>query len=142
MEESKKKELSVGQWLLIICIFWIALIPFVKLSVETQGTVITEDGIKLIKSSDFTLIEEETTGTRNNDGTYTVKGKLKQNIEESYTGLMLTLDLLDVNQKKVRETTGWIYTNYIGNNIWEFEVTGNDADGVVVDYVISSCYGY
>jgi len=55
---------------------------------------------------------------------------------------MLTLDLLNVNKEKVRETTGLIYTNYLGNNIWEFEVSGNDADNVVTDYEISYCYGY
>ena len=42
------------------------------------------------------------------------------NIDGSYTGLMLTLNLLDKDNNKVRETTGWIYTEYLGKNIWEF----------------------
>lgn len=108
----------------------------------TTGIAITSDGVKKYHNNDFTIIESETKGTRSKDGTYTVKGKLKQNIDGSYTGLMLTLNLLDKDNNKVRETTGWISCEYLGNKIWEFEVYGNDADKVVTDYEIAYCYGY
>ena len=55
---------------------------------------------------------------------------------------MIAFDLLDSNGKKVRETSGWLSSEYLGDNIWAFKVSGNDADGVVTDYRLSSCYGY
>ncbi len=68
-----------------------------------SGVVITSDGITTVNNSDFELIYEETTGSREDDGTYIIKGKIKQNTTGSYTGLMLTLDLLDENNNKIRE---------------------------------------
>ncbi len=113
-----------------------------KNNTQSSYTLITSDGIKKVNSNDFSIIEEETSGTRNENGVYTVKGKIKQNIDGSYTGLVLTLRLLDKNGNKVRNTTGLFYTNYLGNNIWEFVVNGNDADGIVEGYEIDTCYGY
>ena len=109
---------------------------------STSGIALTSDGIQKINSDDFTIIESKTKGTRSKDGTYTVIGQVKQNVEGSYTGITITLNLLDKNGKKVRETTGWISCEYLGNKIWEFEVYGNDADKVVTDYEIAYCYGY
>lgn len=120
----------------------ICVVVGVILMITGFGISITGNGVKSISSKEFSIIEEETEGIRSDDGTYTVKGKIKQNSDESYTGLMITLNLLDLKGKKVRETTGFIYSNYLGDNIWEFEVAGNDADGVVTDYEISYCYGY
>ena len=130
-------------------IFFLFILPLIVISTKdnnnntnTQGISLTSNGLQKINKNDFTLLKQETTGTRTSDGIYIVKGKIKQNIEGSYTGLMLTLNLLDANNKKIRETTGFIYTNYLGNNLWEFEVRGNDADNIVVNYEILSCYGY
>lgn len=144
---NSKVELSIGQWFIIFAGVFILIAIGINAGINSdtgvsQGIALTSDGIKPINSNDFTILREETTYTRDNNGIFTVKGKIKQNIEGSYTGLMLTLDLLNVNKEKVRETTGLIYTNYLGNNIWEFEVSGNDADNVVTDYEISYCYGY
>lgn len=108
----------------------------------TTGVAITSNGVTKINNKDFTIIENKTKGNRSKDGKYTVKGQVKQNIEGSYTGIMITLNLLDKNGKKVRETSGLFSTEYLGNDIWEFEVSGNDADGVVTDYEIAYCYGY
>lgn len=108
----------------------------------TNGIAITSDGVKVTHEDDFEIIREETIGSRNEDGIYTITGKLKQNIEGSYTGIMPTFNLLDINGKKVRTTSGLMITNYEGDNIWTFTVNGNDADGVVVDYELFSCYGY
>ena len=110
-------------------------------SENTSGIAITSDGVKKVKNTDFTVIEEKTEGTFE-EGIYTIRGQLRQNIEGSYTGLFITFDLLDKNNQKVRETTGLQVSNYLGNNIWEFEVSGNDADNVVTNYKLKSCYGY
>lgn len=108
----------------------------------TTGVAITSNGVTKINNEDFKIIENKTKGSRSKDGTYTVKGQVEQNVEGSYTGIVITLNLLDKNGKKVRETTGLYSTEYIGNNIWEFEVSGNDADKVVEGYEIAYCYGY
>jgi len=106
---------------------------------DTQGILFTENGAELISSSDFEVIES--TGERSSDGIYTIKGKIKQNKESSYTGLMLTFTLYDINNKKVRETTT-SFSNYLGNNIWEFSAIGNDADGIVTSYKLDTAHGF
>lgn len=108
----------------------------------TTGVAINSNGVTKINNEDFTIIENKTKGSRSKDGTYTVKGQVEQNVEGSYTGLVITLNLLDKNGKKVRETTGLSSTEYLGNNVWEFAVFGNDADKVVEGYEIAYCYGY
>lgn len=35
-----------------------------------------------------------------------------------------------------------VITNYVGDNGWAFLTYGNNADNVVINYKISSCYGY
>lgn len=145
--EEKKKDLSVGQYLLIFVVIAIILIPFILSTSnndkgDVQGIVTTEDGIKTVYSNDFEIIKDETTGTRQDDGTYVIEGKIKQNIDDSYTGIFVTITLLDKDGKKVRETTGLQSCEYLGNNIWTFTVSGNDADNIVADYKLESCYGY
>lgn len=145
-KKEKKKELSVGQWLLIIFAGFI-LIAFLQYSSgsknnEVTSVVLTEDGIKKVRANDFEIIYDETSGTRKEDGTFEISGKLKQNVEGSYTGLFVTVTLLDKSGNKVRDTDGWQYSNYLGNNIWEFRVSGNDADGIVTAYRLKSAYGY
>lgn len=146
-EEKKKKELSVGQWLLIF-LFCVIIMVFLGVNSsnsknnEVTSVVITEDGIKKVRANDFEIIYDETSGTRKEDGTFEISGKLKQNVEGSYTGLFVTVTLLDKSGNKVRDTDGWQYSNYLGNNIWEFRVSGNDADGIVTAYRLKSAYGY
>ncbi|MBR2744330.1 MAG: FxLYD domain-containing protein [Clostridia bacterium] len=130
--------MKVFKTILAIVFVFLGLMLFIN----GFGISITGNGIKFSNNKEFSIIEEETEGTRSEDGIYTVKGKIKQNSNDSYTGLMITLDLLNSDGKKVRETTGLMYSNYLGNNIWEFQVNGNDADGVVTGYRISYCYGY
>lgn len=124
---------------LIFSIFYVTLSDT---NSYTTGVAITSNGVTKINNNDFSIIENKTTGSRSKDGTYTVKGQVKQNIEGSYTGINIVLNLLDENGKKVRQTTGLFYTEYIGNNLWEFVVSGNDADNIVTDYEIAYCYGY
>lgn len=146
-EEKKKKELSVGQWLLIF-LFCAIIMVFLGANSsnsknnEVTSVVITEDGIKKVRANDFEIIYDETTGIRKEDGTFEISGKLKQNIEGGYTGLFVTVTLLDKNGNKVRDTNGLQYCNYIGNNIWEFRTSGNDADGIVTAYRLKEAWGY
>ena len=93
-----------------------------------NGIVITGDGIRATNSSDFQVI-------------YVIKGKIRQNINASYTGIMPTFNLLDKNGNIVRQTAGLIVSNYEGNNIWSFTVEGNDADRIVKSFELNSCYG-
>lgn len=111
-------------------------------NLDTVGVVLTNDGTRIINDNDFEVIEEQTYGERLEDGSYMIQGKLKQNIEGSYTGLMITFDLLDENGNKIRETQGWLSTVYEGENIWSFIVQGNDADNNITNYRLKSCYGY
>lgn len=148
VKNNKKKSNLLTGIIVAICTI-IGFFLFLYLADDTannnsikQGTVITQDGVKNVYSNDFTLIKEETKGTREKDGTYTIKGKLKQNIEGSYTSIFVTMTMLDRNGKKVRDTAGLQFANYLGNNLWEFTVYGNDADGIVTDYKLSNCYGY
>lgn len=144
-EANKRKDLSVGQYLIIFVIIGVAFILLNRNNLDrgdVQGVVMTENGVKRVYSTDFEIIKEETTATRNDDGTYIINGKIKQNIADSYTGIFVTIALLDKNGEKVRETTGLQSSEYLGNNIWEFTVYGNDADNIVADYKLESCYGY
>lgn len=62
---------------------------------DSDGILITQNGISTTSSSNFTLIENETIGKRYKDGTYTITRKIKQNkTSESYTGLMISFNLL------------------------------------------------
>lgn len=103
-------------------------------------TIYTTNGKQDVYKSDFTLIEEETTGTLNGD-VYTIKGKVKQNIEGSYNSIMLSLTMYDSNNNEVRKTTGFVFSNYEGDGIWSFTATGNDADHIVTNYELDFCYG-
>ena len=142
-KKDKKDDLSVGQWLLILFVVPIIL-AFLGGAFsdsdkgESRGIVATADGIHEINSNDFEILEAET--SRDGD-TYTVKGKIKQNIEDSYTGIMITINMLDEDGDKVREADGLQYSEYLGDNIWSFEVSGNDPDNVVRGYELYSCYG-
>ena len=145
----EEKEKSTYSWIILILIIFFIFGLFLNFSdfetesnTKTTGVAITSDGAKQIKNTNFTVLKDKTSGTRSKDGLYTIKGQLKQNIEGSYTGLFVTFNLLDKNNKKVRETTGIQFTKYLGNNIWEFEVSGNDADNIVKNYELISCYGY
>lgn len=146
MEE--KKQLSVGMWLLIIfgaffVIGFLSLIFYKEGGPETGFLVWTStDGVSFVSSSDFEIVRDKTKGFRSKDGRYTVKGQIKQNANRGYTDLMITLNLLDKNKNKVRQTSGLVFSNYLGNQIWEFEVSGNDADNIVTDYEIAYCYGF
>ena len=106
------------------------------------GISLTPDGISTINVNDFVIIQEETTGERKEDGTYVITGKIKQNTNESYTSIMPVLNLLDKNNRKVRETSGLTFSEYLGDNIWSFSVSGNDADGIVTGFELSYCMGY
>lgn len=144
-EVNERKDLSVGQYLIIFVIIGVAFILLNRNNLDrgdVQGVVMTENGVKRVYSTDFEIIKEETTATRNDDGTYIINGKIKQNIADSYTGIFVTIALLDKNGEKVRETTGLQSSEYLGNNIWEFTVYGNDEDNIVTDYKLESCYGY
>ena len=125
-----------------IGIIILIMMIFANSTPSSTGVAITSNGTKAINDNDFEIIYEETHGKRNDDGTYIIEGKLKQNIEESYTSIMPTFNLLDENGNKVRETSGWLSANYEGNNIWSFIVQGNDADGIVKDFELNYCYGY
>ena len=143
--QNQKKEpnlLLMAIGFLIIGFGIVILLRGIRINVDTSEVLLSEDGVQTVNSTDFTLIEEETHGERLNDGTYVIEGKLRQEIEGGYTGLMIAFDLLDKKKKKVRETSGWLSSEYLGDNIWAFKVSGNDADGVVTDYRLSSCYGY
>ena len=144
-EVNERKDLSVGQYLITFVIIGVAFILLNRNNLDrgdVQGVVMTENGVKRVYSTDFEIIKEETTATRNDDGTYIINGKIKQNIADSYTGIFVTIALLDKNGEKVRETTGLQSSEYLGNNIWEFTVYGNDEDNIVTDYKLESCYGY
>ena len=137
----QKKDLSVGQYLLL---FLVVAILFGLHSVgkgESKGVVMTDDGIRTVYSNDFEILYEETTVEKEKD-TFKIKGKIKQNLNESYTGIMITINLLGEDGEKIRETDGIQYSKYLGNNIWEFEVYGEDPDGIVKSYELDSCYGY
>lgn len=105
-----------------------------------KGSIYTSDGKRDIYSTDFTLLENETTGS-NEDGIYTITGKIKQNIEGNYNTLMISFTLYDKNHNKVRKTSGFTFSNYEGNGIWSFTVSGNDADNIVTSYELDYCYG-
>ena len=70
-------------------------LDIVSYVVFTSLVLLSEDGVRTVNSTDFTLIEEETHGERLNDGTYVIEGKLRQEIEGGYTGLMIAFELLD-----------------------------------------------
>ena len=103
-------------------------------------TIFDDNGKRDIYSNDFSLIEEETTGI-NQNGIYTITGKVKQNIDGNYNGLMLSFIMYDENYKEVRKTSGIIISNYEGNGIWSFSVSGNDADNIVKSFEMEYCYG-
>lgn len=132
----KQKGLSV----VALIIFIITML--LGIATANNRYILTNNGIKMVSSNDYVLIKEETNSEREKDGTYKIEGKIKQNVDGSYTGIMPILKLLDSKGNKVRSTTGISISNYEGNNIWSFTVTGNDADNVIVDYELESCYGY
>lgn len=103
-------------------------------------TIWDASGKRDIYYNDFSLIENETIG-KNKKGTYIIQGKVKQNIEGSFNSLMISFIMYDSNHKKVRKTSGIIISNYEGNGIWSFEVSGNDADNIVASYELEYCYG-
>lgn len=100
-----------------------------------------DEGKRNIYYDDFTLLENETIGI-NENGTYTITGKVKQNIEGSYESLMLSFIMYDKNHNKVRSTGGFVFSNYEGDGIWSFQVSGNDADNIVESYEMEYCYGH
>lgn len=105
----------------------------------TQGVAFTQDGISTIDNSKFEILED--TSNISEDGTYTIKGKVKQKEDENFQGLFITFTMYDANNSKVRSTTSNT-SNYLGDGVWEFEAYGNDADKIVISYELESIYGY
>ena len=158
--EISDKEIEDKKWAVISCfVFFIVMIMiFANMGSNINSTtdnsttssqdnnsdyvttIYTADGKQDVYKSDFTLIEEETTGTLNGD-VYTIQGKVKQNIEGNYNSLMLSLTMYDSNNNEVRKTTGLIFSNYEGDGIWSFTTSGNDADHIVTSYELDYCYG-
>ena len=106
---------------------------------DIQGVVFTKDGMSTIDNSKFEIVES--TSSISKDGTYSIKGKVKQTEEKNFDGLFITFTMYDKDNNKVRSTQSNI-SNYLGNNIWEFEAYGNDADKIVTSYKLESIYGY
>lgn len=135
MEENKaKKKMSVGQYLMLFIFIAIILV------ILSKGIVINSNGIQTINNTNFEILESSS--SRSEDGTYTIHGKVKQKESKNFDGLFIDFVMYDGNNNKVRETTGLIVTNYLGDGIWEFEVYGNDADNIVTSYKLNSIYGY
>ena len=149
IEDKKWPTLSISLFFLIIIIILLNIGNNTLNTSNTSSqndnsdyvtTIYTTNGKQDIYKSDFTLIEEETTGTLTGD-VYTIKGKVKQNIEGSYNSIMLSLTMYDSNNNEVRKTTGFVFSNYEGDGIWSFTATGNDADHIVTNYELDFCYG-
>ena len=104
-----------------------------------HGVVFTGDGISTIDNSKFEILESNSSISE--DGTYTIIGKVQQKEEKNFSGLFVTFTMYDKNNNKVRSTS-MNTSNYLGDKIWEFSATGNDADKIVTSYKLESIYGY
>lgn len=89
-------------------------------------------------AQEFEIIESTATRTENN--AYIISGKIKQNTNNNYTGLFIGFTLYN-DTTRIRETT-YNTSLYLGNNIWEFSATGNDADQIVNSYKLDYIKGY
>lgn len=106
---------------------------------DIHGVALTSDGLTTIDNSKFEIIESSSSVSE--EGTYTITGKAQQTEEKNFEGLFVTFTMYDKNNIKVRSTT--VNTsNYLGNGLWEFSATGNDADKIVTSYKLETIYGY
>jgi len=121
----------------ILLIVFGCIILFVGFCLMFNGTSgMLESGQSI---SSFEILES--TSNISEDGIYTIKGKIKQNTEENFDGLFVGFILYDNNNIRVRSTSTNI-SCYLGDNIWEFEAYGNDADKIVTSYKLDYIQGY
>lgn len=144
MSDNKTNNIKISSSKLILGIILLILGLCLLLSSnhskdDTQGVILTSDGISSIDNSKFEILESNSSISES--GIYTINGKVKQQEDKNFSGLSITFTLYDINNNKVRSTS-MNTSNYLGNGVWEFSAMGDDPDKVVTSYKLETIYGY